>query len=143
VTVTYPREFINDSYDNAIRIKRRDHRDRDRAADEAFLLAVDPRVSVGTSSLEKIIDASRNDSPSPYERASFNGHDAAFARVEDGDGVWDDYQVPFGDQLISIIYHPSVLAEGEREGAEEMLHSVMISETEGKVVPARVEECQA
>lgn len=113
-----------------------------KKGEDEIVLSVD--LSTFYESLESILENSLTGLGPRYEKSIFNGNEAAFYKFDSGlekVGVWYYYKIPFGNRVILIGYHPSILIERERDLAEKMLQSITLTEVDENIAGARVEEC--
>lgn len=94
--------------------------------------------------VDQIVENSKVEPGVDYEKSAFNGFEAAYGQyVNEEEGVWDYYQIPYGNRLINIGYHSSVLAADEKVLAEEMLKSMRFSIVEKEIKKSYIEECNS
>jgi len=135
--VRYPNNFIDVSYESAIRIQRQDSKNLNTESDEDYILGVD--VLGFKETLDEIVGETNGPK---YQKYTFSGYDAGFAHSDaTSTGVWDYYRIPVNEESFLMFYHYSSLSADEKTLADKMLHSIKITTEKEDVKQARVEKC--
>jgi len=137
--VVYPNSFVSGSYENTIKIYRKNSSGiGGKREDGPSVIDIS---SNNYETLEAIINNSQVEPGPKYEKFSLNGYVAAFYHIDDELGIWDIYKIPFGDRVVEVDYRPSILTNDERLLAEKMLKSLTLTQVKEDVAKAVVENC--
>lgn len=105
-------------------------------------------ISVGSFSsfydtVDSIIEASRVEpGPKFTKKVEFNGREAALAEIRDSEfGDADYYKVPIGDRVLLIDFRTNGLLPEEKEKAQEILNSIILTETKEDLKEPQVRNC--
>lgn len=117
ISLVYPSTFIDESYDDRIRIAG-------SGSDSEYILGVDPINYY--QSVEEIVGNSLLEPGPKYEKINFNDYEAGFYH-SDQPSAMDQYVIPFADRSFYLFFQDYFLSDNEKVLAKKILDSITMT----------------